>query len=115
MTESPNQSDLESKLLRAEQNYFDQAKNLSDDHKKSIKILEDNIKERDKDIAILRIQILQAQEELGYSINQVSTLEDWTLLASQSIKYQIKLLIRELIRRGKNRGRWLVPTKCTKT
>ena len=76
MTESPNQSDLESKLLRAEQNYFDQAKNLSDDHKKSIKILEDKIKERDKDIAILRIQILQAQEELGYSINQVSTLED---------------------------------------
>ena len=81
---------------------------------KSIKILEDKIKERDKDIDILRIQIIQAQEELGYSINQVSTLEDWTLLASQSIKYQIKLLIRELIRRGKNRGRWLVPLQSAR-
>ena len=94
MTESPNQSDLEIKLLRAEQNYFDQAKNLSNDHKKSIKMLEDKIKERDKDIAFLRIQVQQAQEELGYSINRVSTLEDWTLLASQSLKYQIKLMIR---------------------
>ena len=32
--------------------------------------MEDKIKERDKDIAILKIQILQAQEELGYGINQ---------------------------------------------
>ena len=114
MTESPNQSDLEIKLLRAEQNYFDQAKNLSNDHKKSIKMLEDKIKERDKDIAFLRIQVQQAQEELGYSINQVSTLEDWTLLASQSLKYQIKLMIRELIRRGTNRSRWLVPLQSAR-
>lgn len=137
MPDFPNHPNLDAALLRAEQNYFEQALEQS----QQLTSFEEQRKDLEHTIEILRCQLAQAQEEIGtangrlehtlatqispitivqlrqaqeeltHALHQLNALERWQHLAQHSLKMQLKLLIKSLLRNLFNHFRWLIPLK----
>lgn len=139
MTDLPDQPNRDAALLRAEQNFFEQAQVQHQHQKQKLSALQAQLAARDDTIQILRrqlaqaqeeigtangrlehtlatqippitlVQLAQAQEELAHALRQLDALQQWQHLAQHSLKLQLKLLIKSLLRRLSNRLRWLIP------
>ena len=139
MTDLPDQPNLDAALLRAEQNFFEQAQVQHQHQTQQLSALQGQLAARDDTIQILRrqlaqaqeeigtangrlehtlatqippitlVQLAQAQEELAHALRQLDALQQWQHLAQHSLKLQLKLLIKSLLRRLSNRLRWLIP------
>ena len=135
MTDSPDQASLDAALLRAEQNFFEQAQEQS----QQLTAVHDQLEEREHTIQILKTQLAQAQEEIGtangrlehllatqvnpiavarlaqgqeeleHALHQVDALQKWQHLARTSIKLQLKLLIKTLLRKLFSSLLWVIP------
>ena len=60
---------------------------------------------------ITLVQLAQAQEELAHALNQLEALQQWQHLSRNSLKLQLKLLVKTLLLRLYNRVRWLIPLR----
>ena len=139
MTDLPDQPNRDAALLRAEQNFFEQAQVQHQHQTQKLSALQAQLAARDDTIQILRRQLAQAQEEIGtangrlehtlatqippitlvqlaqaqdelaHALRQLDALQQWQHLAQHSLKLQLKLLIKSLLRRLSNRLRWLIP------
>ena len=139
MTDLPDQPNRDAALLRAEQNFFEQAQVQHQHQTQKLSALQAQLAARDDTIQILRrqlaqaqeeigtangrlehtlatqippitlVQLAQAQEELAHALRQLDALQQWQHLAQHSLKLQLKLLIKSLLRRLSNRLRWLIP------
>ena len=139
MTDLADQANRDAALLRAEQNFFEQAEAQHQHHTQQLKELQAQLAARDDTIPFLRrqlaqaqeeigtanerlehtlanqippitlVQLAQAQEELAHALRQLDALQQWQHLAQHSLKLQLKLLIKSLLRRLSNRLRWLIP------
>ena len=139
MTDLPDQPNRDAALLRAEQNFFEQAQVQHQHQTQQLSALQAQLAARDDTIQILRrqlaqaqeeigtangrlehtlatqippitlVQLAQAQEELAHALRQLDALQQWQHLAQHSLKLQLKLLIKSLLRRLSNRLRWLIP------
>ena len=139
MTDLPDQPNRDAALLRAEQNFFEQAQAQHQHHTQQLSALQAQLAALDDTIQILRrqlaqaqeeigtangrlehtlatqippitlVQLAQAQEELAHALRQLDALQQWQHLAQHSLKLQLKLLIKSLLRRLSNRLRWLIP------
>ena len=139
MTDLPDQLNRDAALLRAEQNFFEQAQVQHQHQTQQLSALQAQLAARDDTIQILRrqlaqaqeeigtangrlehtlatqippitlVQLAQAQEELAHALRQLDALQQWQHLAQHSLKLQLKLLIKSLLRRLSNRLRWLIP------
>ena len=134
MPDSPDQASLDAALLRAEQNFFEQAQEQS----QQLTAVHDQLEKREHTIQILKTQLAQAQEEidtangrlehtgntgrqnllnqlaqaheeLEHALRQLDALHEWQHLARSTIKLPLKLLIQTLLGRLFNRLRWLIP------
>jgi vacuolar-type H+-ATPase subunit I/STV1 len=135
MPDSPDQPNLDAALLRAEQNFFEQAQEQS----QQLTALHDQLEEREHTIQILKSQLAQAQEEIGtangrlehllatqvnpiavaqlaqaqeeleHALRQLDALQKWQYLTRTNIKLLLKLLTKALLLGLFNRLRWLVP------
>ena len=135
MPDSPDQPNLDAALLRAEQNFFEQAQEQG----QQLTSLRDQLEEREHTIEILKTQLAQAQEEigtangrlehllatqvnpialaqlaqaqeeLGHEQHQLDAMQKWQHLARTSIKFQLKLLTKTLLRGLFNSLRWIIP------
>ena len=54
-------------------------------------------------------QLAQGQEELEHALHQLDALQKWQHLARTSIKLQLKLLTKNLLRKLFNSLRWCIP------
>ena len=118
MPDSPDQASLDAALLRAEQNFFEQAQEQS----QQLRAVHDQLEEREQTIRILKTQLAQAQEEIGtvngrlehllatqvnpialaqlaqaqeeleHALHQLDALQKWQHLARTSIKLPLKLM-----------------------
>lgn len=139
MTNAGEYNDLDPILLQAEQNFFEKSEEeimrLEQD-----KISQDHLQEQQNIIRLLRLQLLQAQEEIGLStqrlndslqqvkdarlqtkqLNQVQEelsaaldiirgLQEWQHIHRTSISSQLKLLIKTLASKLRNKVLWLIP------
>ena len=139
MTDLPDHPNRDAALLRAEQNFFEQAQVQHQHQTQKLSALQAQLAARDDTIQILRrqlaqaqeeigtangrlehtlatqippitlVQLAQAQEELAHALRQLDALQQWQHLAQHSLKLQLKLLIKSLLRRLSNRLRWLIP------
>ena len=139
MTDLPDQPNRDAALLRAEQNFFEQAQVQHQHQTQKLSALQAQLAARDDTIQILRrqlaqaqeeigtangrlehtlatqippitlVQLAQAQEELAHALRQLDALQQWQHLAQHSLKLQLKLLIKSMLRRLSNRLRWLIP------
>lgn len=139
MTDLPDHPNRDAALLRAEQNFFEQAQVQHQHQTQQLSALQAQLAARDDTIQILRrqlaqaqeeigtangrlehtlatqippitlVQLAQAQEELAHALRQLDALQQWQHLAQHSLKLQLKLLIKSLLRRLSNRLRWLIP------
>ena len=137
MPDSPDQPNLDAALLRAEQNFFEQAQEQG----QQLTSLRDQLEEREHTIEILKTQLAQAQEEIGtangrlehllatqvnpmalaqlaqaqeeleHALRQLDALQKWQHLARTSIKLQLKLLTKTLLRVLFSSLRWCIPLK----
>ena len=135
MPDSLDEANLDAALLRAEQNFFEQAQEQS----RQLMAVHDQLEEREQTIQILKTQLAQAQEEIGtangrlehllatqvnpiavarlaqgqeeleHALHQVDALQKWQHLARTSIKFQLKLLVKTLLRELFNSLRWVIP------
>ena len=135
MPDTHDQPSLDAALLRAEQNFFEQAQEQS----QQLMAVHDQLEEREHTIQILKTQLAQAQEEIGtangrlehllatqvnpialaqlaqaqeeleHALRQLDALQKWQHLARTSIKLQLKLLTKTLLRDLFNRLRWVIP------
>ena len=137
MSDSSDQLNLDSALLRAEQNYFEQAQEQSERHahqltrlqaqQDTIQLLRRQLAQAQEEIGtangrlehtlatqippITLVQLAQAQEELAHALNQLEALQQWQHLSRNSLKLQLKLLVKTLLLRFYNRVRWLIPLR----
>ena len=58
---------------------------------------------------IAQAQLAQAQEELEHALHQLDALQKWQHLARTSIKLQLKLLTKTLLRDLFSSLRWVIP------
>lgn len=65
MTDHADQANRDAALLRAEQNFFEQAEAQHQHHTQQLKELQAQLAARDDTIPFLRRQLAQAQEEIG--------------------------------------------------
>ena len=135
MPDSPDQPSLDAALLRAEQNFFEQAQEQG----QQLTALQDQLSELEQTIQIQRLQLAQAheeidtanarlehllttqvnpialaqlaqaQEELEHALHQLDALQKWQHLARTSIKLQLKLLTKTLLRDLFSSLRWVIP------
>ena len=135
MPDSPDQANLDAVLLRAEQNFFEQAQEQS----QQLTAVHDQLEEREHTIQILKTQLAQAQEEIGtangrlehllatqvnpialaqlaqaqeeleHALHQLDALQKWQHMAGTSIKFQLKLLTKTLLRDLFSSLRWCIP------
>ena len=135
MPDSHDQASLDAALLRAEQNFFEQAQEQS----RQLMAVHDQLEEREHTIQILKTQLAQAQEEidtvngrlehllatqvnpialaqlaqaqeeLEHALHQLDALQKWQHLARTSIKLQLKLLTKTLLRDLFSSLRWCIP------
>ena len=135
MPDFRDQPNLEAALLRAEQNFFEQAKEQG----QQLMALQDQRTELEHKIQILRRQLAQAQEEidtanarlehtlatqvdnvillqleqcqeeLEHALGHLDALQKWQHLARTSIQLPLKLLMKTLLRRLFSRFLWLIP------
>ena len=135
MTDSPDQASLDAALLRAEQNFFEQAQEQS----QQLMAVHHQLEEREHTIQILKTQLAQAQEEIGtangrlehllatqvnpialaqlaqgqeeleHALHQLDALQKWQNLARTSIKLQLELLTKTLLRDLFSSLRWVIP------
>ena len=135
MPDTPDQPSLDAALLRAEQNFFEQAQEQG----QQLTALQNQLAELEQTIQILRHQLAQAQEEidtansrlehtlatqvdricltqlaqaheeLEHALRQLDALQEWQQLARSTIKLPLKLLIQTLLGRLFNRLRWFIP------
>ena len=70
MPDSPDQASLDAALLRAEQNFFEQAQEQS----QQLTAVHDQLEEREHTIQILKTQLAQAQEEIDTANGRVDHL-----------------------------------------
>ena len=141
MSDSSDQCNLDAELLRAEQRYFEQTQEQSERHAQQLTTLQDQRAELKGAIQLLRrqlaqaqeeigtandrlehtlatqippitlVQLAQAQEELAHALNQLEALQQWQHLSRNSLKLQLKLLVKTLLLRLYNRVRWLIPLR----
>ncbi len=141
MSDSSDQCNLDAALLRAEQRYFEQTQEQSERHAQQLTTLQDQRAELEGTIELLRrqlaqaqeeigtannrlehtlatqippitlVQLAQAQEELAHALNQLEALQQWQHLSRNSLKLQLKLLVKTLLLRLYNRMRWLIPLR----
>lgn len=137
MSDSSDQLNLDSALLRAEQNYFEQAQEQSEHHahqltrlqaqQDTIQLLRRQLAQAQEEIGtangrlehtlatqippITLVQLAQAQEELAHALSQLEALQQWQHLSRNSLKLQLKLLVKTLLLRFYNRVRWLIPLR----
>lgn len=139
MTNAGEYNDLDPILLQAEQNFFEKSEEeimrLEQD-----KISQDHLQEQQNIIRLLRLQLLQAQEEIGLStqrlndslqqvkdarlqtkqLNQVQEelsaaldiirgLQEWQHIHRTSIISQLKMIIKTLASKLRNKVVWLIP------
>ena len=135
MPDSPDKANLDAALLRAEQNFFEQAQERG----RQLTAVHNQLQEREQTIQILKTQLAQAQEEIGtanarlehllatqvnpialaqlaqaqeeleHALHQLDALQRWQHLARTSIKMQLKLLPKTLLRELFNNLRWVIP------
>ena len=135
MPDSPDQTSLEAALLRAEQSFFEQAQERSQE----LTALHDQLEEREHTIQILKTQLAQAQEEIGtanerlehvlatqvnsialaqlaqgqeeleHALRELDAMQKWQHLTQTSIKLQLKLLTKTLLRVLFSSLRWVIP------
>ena len=135
MPDSPDQASLDAALLRAEQNFFEQAQEQS----QKLTAVHDQLEEREHTIQILKTQLAQAQEEIGtangrlehllatqvnpialaqlaqgqeeleHALHQLDALQKWQHLARTSIKLQLRLLTKTQLRDLFSSLRWVIP------
>ena len=137
MPDSPDQANLDAALLRAEQNFFEQAqeqgRQLTAVHKQleerehTIQILKTQLAQAQEEIGtanerlehllatqvnpIALAQLAQAQEELEHALHQLDALREWQHLARTSIKMQLKLLPKTLLSELFSSLRWVIPLR----
>ena len=135
MPDTPDQNSLDAALLRAEQNFFEQAQvqvqqltalqNQLAELEQTIQILRHQLAQAQEEIdtansrlehtletqvdRICLTQLAQAHEELEHALRQLDALQEWQHLARSTIKLPLKLLIQTLLGRLFNRLRWLIP------
>ena len=137
MPDTPDQNSLDAALLRAEQNFFEQAQvqvqqltalqNQLAELEQTIQILRHQLAQAQEEIdtansrlehtletqvdRICLTQLAQAHEELEHALRQLDALHEWQHLARSTIKLPLKLLIQTLLGRLFNRLRWLILCK----
>ena len=119
-------NDLDPILLQAEQNFFEKSE-------EEIMRIEEREKEEEDTIRLLRLQLLQAQEEISVAnqsfkdfklitkqLNQAQeelsaaldimrSLQEWQYIHRTSIISQLKLIVKTLARKLRNKAVWLIP------
>ena len=147
MSHQENFDDLDPILLRAEQSFFEKDEREINQYKREINQYKyrceqfaENNKEQENTLRLLRLQLLQAQEEIGISnqrmnqsleqakdcklqakqlkqaqeelsvaLDNTRSLQDWQHIHRTSIISQLKLLIKTLASKLRNKVLWLIP------
>ncbi len=132
MANSGEYNNLDPILLQAEQNFFEKSE------EEIIRIEQNRItqeceKEQENTIRLLRLQLLQAQEEisianqrfkdfklltkqlnqaqeeLSAALDSMESLQEWQYIHRTSIISQLKLIVKTLARKLRNKAVWLIP------
>ena len=151
MSNLENHDSLDPILLRAEQSFFEKDEQEINQYEQRIKTDQEQYaqkykqfighnKEQDDTVRLLRLQLLQAQEEIGLSnqrmnqslqrvkdyelqtkqlkqaqeelsvaLDNTRSLQNWQQIHRTSITSQLKLLIKTLARKLRNKAVWLIP------
>ena len=102
--------------LRLEQRYFDAYNQKSRELEselgnktQELTELQRQLQQSTQEIELKELQLRQAQDELDLSTHYIRGLEQFQYNASHILKFQAKLLIKGLLRRGLDRLRWILP------
>lgn len=104
--------------LRLEQRYFQafnqQARELEERLAASQQELDGMgqfLAQKEKDLELCRLQLVQAQDELDFNLHYLRNLEQFQHRATHSLKTQLKLLTKTLLRRLVDRLKWVLPAQ----
>ena len=104
--------------LRLEQRYFQafnqQARELEERLAASQQELDGMgqfLAQKEKDLELCRLQLMQAQDELDFNLHYLKNLEQFQHRATHSLKTQLKLLSKTLLRRLVDRLKWVLPAQ----
>lgn len=67
--------------------------------------------QKEKDLELCRLQLVQAQDELDFNLHYLRNLEQFQHRATHSLKTQLKLLTKTLLRRLVDRLKWVLPAQ----
>lgn len=104
--------------LRLEQRYFQafnqQARELEERLAASQQELDGMgqfLAQKEKDLELCRLQLVQAQDELNFNLHYLRNLEQFQHRATHSLKTQLKLLSKTLLRRVVDQLKWVLPAQ----
>lgn len=104
--------------LRLEQRYFQafnqQARELEERlaaSKQELDGMGQFLAQKEKDLELCRLQLMQAQDELDFNLHYLKNLEQFQHRATHSLKMQLKLLSKTLLSRLVDQLKWVLPAQ----